>query len=168
MDFPLYQKKFQSAADQLDKKNLNRKRIDVWVGVELDSVCLKLYKTAWTNNFQNPMASESRIFFSIWVNELSIKEQKLFYNIQAFKLRELNGYSIVGKNFAEEFRKRFSSEAHWPNVNTAFGPQTLMEGWQKVDMENLNQQVADLANHFLDIENVIDEVLETFKKPRAR
>lgn len=168
MDLALYRKKFQKAADQLDKKTINRKRIDVSVDVVQDAVCLRLYKTAWTNNFQNPMASESKIFFSVWLNDATSKEQKVRYNIHAFKLRQLNGYAIESNNFAEEFRKRFDSGAHWPNVSTAFGPQTLMEGWQKLDIENLEQQITDLANHFLDIENLIDEVLDTFKKRRVK
>lgn len=168
MDFALYQKKFQKAADQLDKKTINRKRIDVSVGVVLDVVCLRLYKTAWTNNFQNPMESESKIFFSVWLNDAALKEQKVRYNIQALKLRELSGYAIESKNFADEFRKRFDSGAHWPNVSTAFGPQTLMEGWQKIEVENFEQHVIDLANHFLTIESMIDEVLDIFKKPRKK
>lgn len=168
MDLSSYRKKFQKAADQLDKKTINRKRIDVSIDVVKDAICLRLYKTAWTNNFQNPMESESKIFFSVWLNGDASKEPKVQYNIQAFKLRQLNGYAIESGNFAEEFRKRFDSGAHWPNVTTTLGPQTLMEGWQKIDMENLEQQITDLANQFLDIENVIDEVLDTFKKPRAK
>jgi hypothetical protein len=98
--------------------------------VILDSVFLKLYKNAWATPLQDPLTAESRIFFSIWMNDAAIEEQRIYYNIHAFKLRHLKGYAIQSRKFADTFRDSFKVHAYnWPNVRVAFGPLTLMEGW---------------------------------------
>lgn len=85
MDFPYYQNKFQQASDRPDKKLLAKKLMEVAVGVYHDSVFLKLYKKAWANTVPDPLTSASRIFFSVWINNKLIKDQKIFYNIHALK-----------------------------------------------------------------------------------
>ena len=50
MDFDFYLDKFQAAAAQLDKNLLDKKNIEVAVGLYLQSVFLKLYKNVWANN----------------------------------------------------------------------------------------------------------------------
>jgi hypothetical protein len=59
----------------------------------LNSAFLKLYKKSWATPLQNPLTAESRIFFSIWINDSAIEEQKILYKIHAFKLRYLKGKS---------------------------------------------------------------------------
>jgi hypothetical protein len=99
------------------------------------------------------------------VNDKTIKQNKVFYNIHALKLRELKGYSIPSTEFAINFRKDFKSfEHHWENVSVSFGPLTLMEGWKSFDMENLENIINTLANNFLEIEYLIDNTLKPFKK----
>jgi hypothetical protein len=49
-------------------------------------------------------------------------------------------------------------------VGVAFGPLTLMQGWLKIDVENLQDEVLGLANNFLEIEHLIDNTLIKFKK----
>jgi hypothetical protein len=164
MDFKNYLHAFQKTADQLDKIRLKEKRIEVAVGIVLNSVFLKLYKKSWANEVQDPLTSEARIFFSVWVNDSTIKDKKLFYNIHALKLRKLKGYRIESGKFATTFRTQFRNFEHqWENVSVDFGPLTLMEGWLKVDLESFQNQVSGLANNFLEIEHLVDETLAVFR-----
>lgn len=94
-----------------------------------------------------------------------MEESKLMYNIHALKLRQLKGYSITSRQFADDFRKAFKPfEKRWPNVSTSFGPLTLMEGWVKLDAASLADDVLKLARQFLEIDHLIDELLEKHRK----
>jgi len=169
MDSTYYLNLFQTAANQLDKKKLAGKKIETTVGIYQDSVFLKLYKTGWANKFPEPLSAESRIFFSVWINDKAIKESKLLYNIHALKLRQLSGYSIVSREFASAFRNKFIKfENHWPNVSTDFGPQTLMQGWVKADEGSFQDEIVGLAKQFLKIDHLIDNLLNTCKSLPAR
>jgi hypothetical protein len=165
VDTPFYLDKFQKAADKLDKRLLTTKKVEsAVVTYGKDCVVLKLYKRAWANQSQDPLTSESRIFFSVWISESSIKEQKLLYNIHALKLRQLKGYSIQSRKFAAIFRESFKAYAcKWKNVRVDYGPLTLMEGWQSIDMENFQNDIVELAHNFLEIEHLIDETMANFK-----
>src|SRR5882757_727993 len=165
MDFTFYLNEFQKAADKLDRKLLKNKQMEVTAGVVLNSVFLKLYKKAWSNKSQDPLTSTSRIFFSVWINDSAIQEQKIYYNIHAFKLRQLDGYTIKSRDFADKFRTGFKKfEKNWPNVSVKLGPLTLMEGWVKLDMKNFKDEIVKLANYFLEIEHLIDNTLKAFEK----
>lgn len=169
MDIENYLDKFQKVADQLDRKQLDKKQIEVAVGVVLNSVFLKLYKKSWTSSFQDPLTANSRIFFSVWVNDSTIREQKIFYNIHALKLRQLKGYSIQSKKFADTFRRSLKGFEHkWQNVGIDFGPLTLMEGWIKIDLENFQDDIFKLANNFLEIDHLIDNTLVSFKWAKSK
>jgi len=165
MNTSFYLDKFQQAADKLDKRVLAKKKVEPAVVLfGKDSLVLKLYKTAWTNQFENPLTAESRIFFSVWISDSSIEEQKLLYNIHALKLRQLKGYSIQSRTFANIFRNSFKAFEHkWRNVSVKFGPQTLMEGWVKIDEQNFQNDIVELANNFLEIEHLVDDTLAHFK-----
>ena len=164
-DLKKYTALFQKAADKLDKKKQAAKKVEVAVGIYSDSVFLKLYKTAWANKCNDPVHSPSRIFFSVWATGKSIKQGTLFYNIHALKLRKLEGYNIESRKFAEAFRKAFRPyESEWPDVSTAFGPLTLMEGCAKITPGDFEKEIISLSTRFLKIEHLIDEVLSQFKK----
>jgi hypothetical protein len=165
VDTSSYLDKFQQAADKLDKKLLSQKHIEYAVVLYgKDCVVLKLFKRSWTNQFQDPLTAETRIFFSIWVSDASIKEQKLLYNIHALKLRQLKGYTIQSRKFADLFRKSFKEfEYKWKNVSLDFGPSTLMEGWLNIDNGNFQSDILELANNFLEIEHLVDDTLAHFK-----
>jgi hypothetical protein len=165
MDTSFYLDKFQKAADKLDKKLLNKKQVEsAVVKYGKDCIVLKLYKKSWTNQFQDPLTSESRIFFSVWISNSSIKEKRLLYNIHALKLRQLKGYSIQSRKFADIFRGSFKAFKHnWKNVSVDFGPLTLMEGWLKIDVADFQDEILELANKFLAIEHLIDDTLAYFK-----
>jgi hypothetical protein len=165
MEFENYISLFQKAVTQIDEKLLNEKKIETNVGEILNAAFLKLYKKSWTNSIENPLTAETRIFFSIWVNESTLQQKKIFYNIHALKLRKLYGYSIESRKFANSFREKVKKHLHkWENVRTDFGPLTLMEGWIEFDNENAQEDILQLANNFLEIENIIDETLVEFKK----
>lgn len=164
MDYKYYLDIFQKAADNLDKIKLQEKQIEVAVGEVLNSVFLKLYKKSWANPSQNPITADTRIFFSIWVNNSTLDKQTLFYNIHALKLRHLKGYSIQSRKFADTFRKSFKDYKHnWQNVSDNFGPLTLMEGWQQIDLENFQGDIVKLAKNFIEIEHLVDNTLNEFK-----
>ncbi|MGB2846727.1 MAG: hypothetical protein WBB93_04125 [Saprospiraceae bacterium] len=165
MNFAQYLYQFQDTANQLDKKILKQKGLEVAVGITLESVYLKLYKKSWANPSQDPLTSTSRIFFSIWVNEVTLAEEKLFYNIHALKLRQLHGYKIESRKFADTFRALFKTlEDQWPNVSTQFGPLTLIEGWLPLDIPSLPHQLTRLADIFLTLEPLIDITLSRFQR----
>ncbi|ALL06113.1 hypothetical protein AQ505_11790 [Pedobacter sp. PACM 27299] len=153
------------AADQIDQQLLRERGLETAVVTfGEDCVVLKLYKRSWANQFQDPLTAESRIFFSVWISDSAIKEQKLLYNIHALKLRKLKGYSIESRKFAAIFRSDFKDFEHqWENVRVDYGPLTLMEGWLKIDQENLQDQILKLANHFFEIAHLIDGTLAHFK-----
>lgn len=149
---------------QLNKSLLQKKDLQVATGVVLESVYLKLYKIAWANAGAHPLTTPSRIFFSVWVNDQTIRENKMMYNIHALKLRELKGYKITSREFAAAFRKLFKHyESEWPNVSTDFGPLTLMEGWMPLNEKSIQADIIKISNQFLIIAPLIDQLLQTRK-----
>ncbi len=161
METKYYLDKFQNCVDQLDDKAFKQAQLDLKVGIWMDSVCLKIQKKFWTNQLQTTKPFEESIFFSIWISDESIQESKLYYNIHAFKLRQLTGYSIKSREFAEAFRLRFQAfKYNWPNVSLNFGPLTLMQGNVKIDLENFENVILELAYQFLNIHFIIDDLLK--------
>ena len=78
MDTSFYLDKFQKAAAQLDKKLLTKKQVEAAVVMYgEDCVVLKLYKRGWANPLQDPLASTSRIFFSVWISGARRQEIKI-------------------------------------------------------------------------------------------
>ena len=160
MDTTFYLSLFRQVVDKLDKRLLDQKQLQVEPGVWLDSVVLRLYKQHWANNPDAKPQTGPAIFFSIWIGIAGVKEHKLFYNIHALKLRKLNGYAITNRKFADDFRKQFKSVEHnWPNVSTKFGPQTLMQGWKKVDLDCPLEDILMIAIKFVEIDILIENLL---------
>lgn len=127
-------------------------------------MALKIYKPEWSGNTESPVDASGRIFFSVWVNEKSVREGRLYYNIHALKLRNLKTYTIPARDFAEEFRKRFENDrANWENVNVKYGPLTLMEGWVELKPDHIRDDLHKLAHRFLTVSLMIDEVLNNYR-----
>jgi len=165
MDFPYYLDKFELAANKIDKKELKEKKLEYNLSITLNSVVLKLYKPEWSNDRKNPVHAKSRVFFSIWVNEKTLKEKKLFYTIHAFKLRHLPSFAIASRDFAKKFRHGFKKyQNEWENVSVNFGPLTLMEGWDYFENESLENKIVLLCNKFINVAFLIDTTLKQFKK----
>lgn len=165
MNYKAYLHQFQNAAGQLDKSFLAGKQLEIAVGVVLDSAYLKIYKKHWANPSPDPLTAESRIFFSIWVNDSALKAGRIYYNIHALKLRKLRGYTIESRKFAEHFRAGFKKFAPgWPHVRVNYGPLTLMEGWTEFIPDDFQNTVSVLIENFFEIEHLVDKSLERFKK----
>jgi hypothetical protein len=164
MDFNFYKSKFEEALQNITKNEFEDIGLTLSVVEVLESVVLKIYKAEWSNDFQSPLNSKSRIFFSVWVHDKTIQERKLYYNIHALKLRELKGYKISSRNFAEKFRNKFIEyQIDWENVSVNFGPLTLMEGWIDLNLDTIQNDISDLAHKFLKISSLIDDTLSDFK-----
>jgi hypothetical protein len=164
MEKASYLEYFQQMAKAL-KSELLTHQLEVAAVTYGDCVVLKLYRASWANPLQDPLTAETRIFFSVWTKAQLLKEQKLFYNIHALKLRKLQGYAIESKKFADAFRKSFRHFAHhWPNVSMDFGPLTLMEGWVETGTESMSRQALGLARNFPEIAPLIDNTLAAFKR----
>jgi hypothetical protein len=160
METAYFLNRFAKGAGQIDRDLLSLHEMDYRVGIWLRSVALKLQKPSWLNPIPTARPFEESIFFSIWVNEESILQHRLNYNIHALQLRTLRGYAIKSREFAADFRERFSPFAHkWPNVSLDFGPLTLMEGWVDLDMDRLENRIVELSGKFFELHPIIDELL---------
>lgn len=158
-----YIQSFNEVADALPATEFVSKQIEMAVGEYYNCPFIKLFKREWANPSANILYSPSRIFFSIWID--MDNDAKLCYNIHALKLRELKGYKIESRKFANLFRAAFKPfEKDWPNVSTEFGPLTLMEGHIILNQDNFNATAYQLAINFLNIAHIIDDTLGAFKR----
>jgi hypothetical protein len=126
---------------------------------------LKLQKPSWTNDPMDRVENTSGIFFSVWTNEASTSKSRANYNVHALKLRQLQGYSITSRDFANEFRKGFASTRNaWPNVSVNYGPLTLMQGWIEVNSNSFEPGVLVLMERFNHLSPLIDRLLESRRR----
>ena len=126
---------------------------------------LKLQKASWTNDPMDRVQNTSGIFFSVWMSKESARKNRANYNIHALKLRQLEGYSIASRDFANEFRKGFASTRNtWPNVSVNYGPLTLMQGWIEVDTNSFEEGVLVLMERFNHLSPLIDRLLESRRR----
>ncbi len=131
------------------KTNQLDSRVTEWLGCPV----LYLDKPQWHN--RGEVAIPGEIFFSIWVGE----KGRLKYNIHALKLRHLTAYRLESRKFAEAFRVQFDASG-WPNVSTAFGPQTLMQGWIPFDATRLDDDLDSLILQFVGMHQSIGDLLD--------
>ena len=165
METVYYLDKFQKSVDHFNMESFRQKGLECKIGIWLQSVVLKIQNRSWINATPTSRPFEESIFFSVWLNDELIQNDKLYYNIHALKLRELKGHAIKSREFADAFRAKFKPfEKEWPNVSVNFGPLTLMEGWVRLDDKNLEDTIRDLAYKFLKIEFIIDDLLTARKK----
>ncbi len=134
-------------------------------GFYMNCFVLKLQKPSWTNDRMDQIQNETGIFFSIWIDKKAASKNRANYNIHAFKLRQLKGYSITSRNFADDFRDRFTSvRGPWPNVSIEHGPQTLMRGWIEVSPNDFENDIFVLMERFEKLSPLIDHLLESRRK----
>jgi hypothetical protein len=165
MDFDFYLNEFRRAASRISKEDFEKDALKISIDVVLESVALKINKPHWYGNSKIADEPLSRIFFSIWMNDETMEEGKIYYNIHAFKLRELKPYTIASRGFAEDFRNLFSKhQKDWPNVSAHYGPLTLMQGWIEMKNDTLQNDLYILVQQFMKISSMIDQVLEKYKK----
>jgi hypothetical protein len=126
---------------------------------------LKLQKASWTNDSMEEIHNLSGIFFSVWSDGKSLSKGRVMYNIHALKLRQLNGYTITSRDFAEDFRRNFtSSRGEWPNAHMDYGPATLMQGWIKSEPAALYSNIRDLMQRFVELSPLIDHLLDSRRR----
>jgi hypothetical protein len=126
---------------------------------------LKLQKPAWTNDPMDEIRNETGIFFSIWSVPDAVPRNRVHYNIHALKLRQLKGYAITSRDFADGFRNRFVSiRDAWPHVSTEYGPLTLMQGWIESEIDRVEDDLFRLMEQFDDVIPVIDLLLARRRK----
>ncbi|MFZ4927526.1 hypothetical protein [Chryseobacterium sp. Mn2064] len=165
MDFTFYLNEFRVAASKVSGEELEKNNLKISVDIVLESVALKIHKPHWYGDSKTTKEENGRIFFSIWLNDKTIEEGKLYYNIHALKLRELKQYTIASRGFADNFRILFSkNQKDWPNVSINYGPLTLMQGWIELENESLQKDIDTLIQKFVNISSTIDQVLEKYKK----
>jgi hypothetical protein len=158
MESNVYMPLFKSIVAAMDKRAFDHAGLELKVVFWVNSVVLKIQKPAWRHH--EPFVKG--IFFSVWVNDTGIGAHRIYYNIHALKMRELAGYKLKSREFAAQFRTGFKPfENDWPNVSTAFGPLTLMEGW--VEMGDLDVVLPNLALKFISIQHLIDDLLQKAK-----
>lgn len=98
------------------------------------------------------------IFFSVWLGNKDVETNRLNYNIHALKLGSQKSCGVKPVAFARAFRSRFTFTG-WPNINTDYGPQTLMQGWLPLQPRTFEQDVLGLIERFASMHHTIDELL---------
>ena len=154
----IYLEIFNRAAART-KALLDGSKIQARVGYWEESAVLKLQKRSWKNLTSDTGQNDAEIFFSVWVEEKGLEQNRAFYNIHALKLRALEGHEIQSREFADAFRTAFAAApSDWPHVSIDYGPQTLMQGW--IDLENLENDAAVLVSRFIPLAELIDSLLD--------
>ena len=162
---------FKSFQDTVKKSKSEKWFGDEWISqlsiypskADPKSVVFKLYKPHWSNGFKSEAKSSSQIFFSVWTDEK--KANLLRYNIHALKLRQLRGYSLESRKFADAFRQSFLPMAKaWPNLSLDYGPQTLMEGFKESTPEHCEEFILELCLKFQNVAVLIEELLKRAKR----
>jgi hypothetical protein len=153
---------FPKIKSRFDQRQSARDGLICKQGIYNDSSVLKLQKATWTNDPMDQLQNQTGIFFSIWVNAKDASKSRANYNIHALKLRQLAGYSITSRDFANDFRKNFASmRAAWPNVSVDYGPLTLMQGWLEIDLNSFENDALALMERFEQLSPLIDRLLES-------
>jgi hypothetical protein len=106
--------------------------------------------------------NETGIFFSVWIDKDAASKSRANYNIHALKLRQLEGYSITSRDFANDFREGFASMRDaWPNVSVDYGPLTLMQGWIEIVPKDFEEDTLVLLERFKPVSGLIDRLFES-------
>lgn len=140
---------------------LKKHQLEVLVGSWLGSSVLKVRKLRWSDDQRGSGPTHAGIFFSVWVEEKGLKQNRALYNIHALRLRSLSAYALQSREFAAAFRARFASQqTRWPHVSIEHGPQTLMQGWIALDEDRLEEEAVKLVQLFIPLSDTIDDLLD--------
>jgi len=146
------------APSLLSKYGLNCKQMQY----REENASLYVAKSHWTNRFDPNREATIGIFFAVWMSPELIKQQQLAYNIHSKKLRHLPGYKLASRKFADEFRRAVKDRVEsWPGIRVDYGPLTLLEGRDTVNLDNFSEKVEQRIDGFVDIHAEIDRLLNT-------
>lgn len=163
---------YQSAFEKARERILGFRKTDVAckTGLWPDDVApkclvLKLLKPHWSNDPPETVGNDCGIFFSAWIDIESLRpNRRLHYNIHALKLRDLPGYKLESRKFAEAFRVAFiAMKGPWPNLSLDHGPQTLIEGFIEVVSSSCESELVGLGMRFFPVIALIDDLLAQAK-----
>ncbi len=145
---------------KLAKKLLNEHQL-VCKQLEFgDTAPLYIAKSHWSNRFDPSREKTIGIFFAIWVTPELMKQKKYAYNIHAKQLRDLQGYKLVSRKFAEQFREAVSERvADWPGIRLDYGPTTLLGGNDTCDLDNFGKKIEKRVAGLVSISDDIDDLL---------
>jgi hypothetical protein len=153
--------KYQATLERIKQNHADRLlrtfQLRCEAGNCLDSAVLKLQKSNWSDNGMG-----QGIFFSVWLGNREVETDRFNYNIHALKLGLQKSCGVKPVAFARAFRSRFAF-AGWPNINTDYGPQTLMQGWLPLHLRTFEQDVLGLIERFASTHHTIDELLNPGK-----
>ena len=122
---------------------------------------LYLAKPEWTNRFDPDRESTIGIFCAIWVAPKTLQEGKFSYNIHSKKIRELPGYKLTARKFADEFRELVKDHvADWPAIRLDYGPTNLLEGYDHCSLDDFAKRVNSRIEGFVSIHQEIDSLLD--------
>jgi hypothetical protein len=148
-----------------NRATLEKNQISSFVGRWYNSWVLKLQGKGWSSPALHENPIHSGIFFSIWLTEQDLQKSVFHYNIHALKLRELEGYNIKSREFANDFRSAFvHHQPSWKNASVSYGPLTLMQGYMPLIEESFEKDVDHLVKMFIPLCPVINQLLEVRKK----
>lgn len=126
-----------------------------------DTAALYIAKKNWTNRFERDREKTIGIFYCVWVSPELLEEEKYAYNIHSLKLRDLPGYKLASREFANEFRAAVHSRvASWPNIRMDYGPLTLLEGRDICELGSFEEKVEKRISEFVGIHKEIDKLLQ--------
>ena len=129
-----------------------------------DTAALYIAKPHWTNRFDLQRETTIGIFCAIWVSADLLKQQQFAYNIHSIKLRQLPGYKLTSRKFANDFRTTVKATvANWPNIRLDYGPLTLLEGRCESTLDTFSESVSERVNGFTTIHHEIDRLLDDGK-----
>lgn len=150
---------FLDVKSEVEGLLLKQHKLRVFVGDWYESAVLKIQKESWATK-----AFQDGVFFSIWIDDKSLKKSRVNYNIHALGMRLWSAYQVKPVEFAKCFRERFKAvPIDWPNVDLGRGPQTLMQGWIDLVPETLGRDTASLVSDFMSIHSIVDGMLEDRK-----
>ena len=130
-----------------------------------DTAALYIAKKNWTNRFELDREKTIGIFYCVWVSPELLEEEKYAYNIHSLKLRDLPGYKLSSREFANEFRAVVKSRvASWPNISMDYGSLTLLEGRDLCNIDTFVHKVEKRISDFVEIYEEIDKLLHVAAK----
>lgn len=131
---------------------------------DAETAALYVAKPHWTNRFDERRESTSGIFFTVWVTPALIERSRLAYNVHSLKLRELQGYKLASRKFAEEFRQTVRPYVRaWPNISMDFGPLTLLQGYDNYAAKSFEPTVTRRVLDFVEVHQAIDRLIDKHK-----